>query len=885
MVVNKTIVNKDTKMNTNPNKTSTSINTMNQTSTSKANMITKLRLSFIPTLILGSTLSLILSFLLNLTLSPTSFAAPTTFTVTNTNDSGAGSLRQAIEDANSNGNPGDQDIINFNIPGFGDQVIEPASNLTITQSVLIDGYTQSDAEENTDQSPNPFTGFLRIELNLINSGAIVVSGSNVTLKGLAINRAPEDSYGLHAINAHNLKIYGNYFNVDTTGLIRRGYQEQKANIYIENSNNVEIGGSQPERRNIISWCDGACIEAFGSGGQHTNNLKIQGNFISVGADAVSDQGLEGTGISLKEGVTNAVIGGNIDDGEGNSIMHNLRGGINAEDVDGLSISGNRILANNTSSNDVIFEKRQGAITLGGSKNVVIGGNNHNKRNIISGQNGCCGDYNASGIILRNSVDTNDPTHDVSIENNYIGVIDDGTTPYENIGTGVAAVGGSYDVLIKSNIIRNSYSMSGVVINDTARKIAVMQNSIYNNQGIGIDIGYNNNHNSNDPNDSDSGPNDMLNSPGYTQIVEDGGNTEVDFSIDVPAGNYRIEFFSNTVAGTSGIGEGETYLGHTNITSDGNGLQEFSHTLSGTGHTNLALTATEIDPDTPSGFGSTSEFGGAGQTVTPDASDLQIRKTLLNPQDYATGNTLDYQITIRNNGPLNFDVSNLDDPDPSGGKWLFQDILPPNLTYSSVSGDAQCIYLGDGFAQYYGPVLANHSTYGIAVCAYDGASPRVLEAGDSISFTIHATVTNDADPDFTNYALVNMFYDVDNGRFTDCITNGLDILDCGTGVSGMINNTAAATSAPTDISIEKTLNNPQDVTPGETLDYTLTFTNNGPSTLDPTQFNLGGMNPMTTLIFADFMPPNLSFVASSNPDVACTDVGPAGGSRSCVCRSC
>ena len=42
--------------------------------------------------------------------------APAMFTVNNGNDSGAGSLRQAIVNANST--PG-QDTINFNIPGSG----------------------------------------------------------------------------------------------------------------------------------------------------------------------------------------------------------------------------------------------------------------------------------------------------------------------------------------------------------------------------------------------------------------------------------------------------------------------------------------------------------------------------------------------------------------------------------------------------------------------------------------------------------------------------------------------------------------------------------------------------------------------------------------------
>ena len=59
------------------------------------------------------------------------------FTVTNTNDSGAGSLRQAIIDANANAGT---DTIDFNIPGVGPHTIQPTSTLpTITDPVAIDG--------------------------------------------------------------------------------------------------------------------------------------------------------------------------------------------------------------------------------------------------------------------------------------------------------------------------------------------------------------------------------------------------------------------------------------------------------------------------------------------------------------------------------------------------------------------------------------------------------------------------------------------------------------------------------------------------------------------------------------------------------------------------
>jgi hypothetical protein len=64
-----------------------------------------------------------------------------TYTVTNTNDSGAGSLRQAIIDANANAGA---DIIVFNIAGGGTQTINVASVLpTITDQVTIDGTTQT----------------------------------------------------------------------------------------------------------------------------------------------------------------------------------------------------------------------------------------------------------------------------------------------------------------------------------------------------------------------------------------------------------------------------------------------------------------------------------------------------------------------------------------------------------------------------------------------------------------------------------------------------------------------------------------------------------------------------------------------------------------------
>ena len=70
-------------------------------------------------------------------------AASCAFTVTTTSDSGAGSLRQAILDANASAGA---ETICFDIPGTGPHTIQPTSALPqITDPVTIDGLTQPGA--------------------------------------------------------------------------------------------------------------------------------------------------------------------------------------------------------------------------------------------------------------------------------------------------------------------------------------------------------------------------------------------------------------------------------------------------------------------------------------------------------------------------------------------------------------------------------------------------------------------------------------------------------------------------------------------------------------------------------------------------------------------
>src|SRR5262249_34038399 len=111
-------------------------------------------------------------------------ALANTFTVTNTNDTGAGSLRQAITDAN---NHVGLDTIEFNIPGGGVHTITLANALpTVTDPVIIDGYTQTGATPNTLATAD--NANLRIEITSANNKpGLLITGGNSTVRGLVIN--------------------------------------------------------------------------------------------------------------------------------------------------------------------------------------------------------------------------------------------------------------------------------------------------------------------------------------------------------------------------------------------------------------------------------------------------------------------------------------------------------------------------------------------------------------------------------------------------------------------------------------------------------------------------------------------------------------------------
>ena len=219
---------------------------------------------------------------------------PVKYTVTNTNDSGPGSLRQAILDSNSNFGGG---IINFKIDGGGVQTIMPLSTLpTITEPVTIDGTTQPG-----------FAGTPIIELDgeqAAGGSGIVIFAPNVTVRGLVINRFEnagifDTGYLSGSIpsnypHIYNDAIVGNYIGTDVTGLLA---EPNGTGLLLGGIGGgyFQIGGTTAADRNVISGniYDGISIEMGFT-------YSIEGNYIGVGADGTTPLGNGGTGVDVSQ---------------------------------------------------------------------------------------------------------------------------------------------------------------------------------------------------------------------------------------------------------------------------------------------------------------------------------------------------------------------------------------------------------------------------------------------------------------------------------------------------------------------------------------------------------------------------------------------------------
>ena len=292
------------------------------------------------------------------------------FVVTTTADSGPGSLRQAILDANANPAP---DLIGFAIPGAGVQTIAPLSSLpTISDPVVLDATTQSG-----------YTNSPVVELNGTSAGAtsngIFITASNSTVRGFAINRfgtggAPAALGGAGIViqlGGGNF-LQNNYLGTDPTGLV--ALPNRSDGIFLDRSPNNAIGGPGLAA-NVISGNarNGITLSLAGT----TGNLLL-GNFIGTDPSGNTAVG-NGDGVAIFDAPANliGVAGRNI-------ISGNRLSGITISGADAdADVVANNVIGANAAGTTALANGSAGIIVTSGASGNVIGGVAGINANIIA----------------------------------------------------------------------------------------------------------------------------------------------------------------------------------------------------------------------------------------------------------------------------------------------------------------------------------------------------------------------------------------------------------------------------------------------------------------------------------------------------------------------
>ena len=396
-------------------------------------------------------------------------------TVTNTNDSGAGSLRQAILDANTNP---DSKTIEFDIPGTCPRLISPATPLpAVTEPVSILGYTQPGSVRNSDAVA--FNGTLCVALaggGSLSSGLHLLTGVGETMavEGLSFN-----GFTLHGVKVSgdgSGEVRGNIFGGNLSGIVLLEPGFDDVAIRVEDANGSVIGGYDIAERNVIARAALAGIRLEGGSGARIvrNNLigfdrsgtlaRPNGVGISVAGGYADDLNRNRIGFSTAQGILV----------EPSSTAQKLRVlsnriGISATDAPaGNGGNGIRISAGSEhaiSGNTVRHNGTDGVVVLTAARRVAI------QANYISDNLGQAIDLSPDGV---NPIDTDVGATGANDGQNRVGIAyatgnGDGIT----VRGGLSSDNGVYDIAVYStpSCDANGYGEAGAPVGSTELTIS------------------------------------------------------------------------------------------------------------------------------------------------------------------------------------------------------------------------------------------------------------------------------------------------------------------------------------------------------------------------------------------------------------------------------
>ncbi len=548
-----------------------------------------------------------------------------TYTVTNTNDSGAGSLRQAILDANANAG---LDTISFSITGselrrstwpqFCPRSPVKSSSMarrrlamwlaalflsswmaTIsTPTVLTLGVGSSgstirglvvrdfwqfgieiQATSMSNTINNNFVGRMDSSGNTVtgeeNGWGIVVRSSYNTIGGTTSTgnvTSGNNTAGIYVDGVSNT-IAGNIVGLNAAGTT--ALANGNTGVWVTfNGAGTLIGGNSSTARNIISGNTNDGIFIDGQNSQTFRSVRVQGNYIGTDINGTTAIGNTRYGVYLYQQASGNTIGGSVA-GAGNVISGNFSDGIRSENGIYNTIQGNTIglnasgttLANsgsgivlsgssynqiggttslaantiarnafegiqlvgastyntiqgnfigtNASGTSGLGNQRYGVYLSSGATNNTLGGTTTGAGNIISGNTNYGVLVEANNNTIQGNTIGRNPANSASLPNS-VGIY------VNNVSN--TLIGGN--TAGAANIIAGNTNQGVVIAGTSAANNTLLQNSIFSNGGLGIDLAADAAVQANDAGDSDTGANSLQNFPVISAAVSSPTGTTI-----------------------------------------------------------------------------------------------------------------------------------------------------------------------------------------------------------------------------------------------------------------------------------------------------------------------------------------------------------------------
>ena len=558
-----------------------------------------------------------------------------TFTVTDTLDSGVGTLRWAIGQVN--GSPGPHRIA-FNIPGVGVRTIHLLSDPDpISHTVAIDGRTEpgyntaplieidgtGSATGLAIQASAPHSSMAGLVLNRFQTTALTiaanacslyacyvgltadgaaaapngqdgvsVTGNQVLVGGhlsLYRNVISGNNYGVELVGpAFQDSVIGNFIGTDVTG---RSGVGNGFGVWVNDARAAVIDG------NVISGNEDGINGAASAPTTEAEGLKIFRNLIGTDASGFAGIPNNNNGIDLTI-YSHCAIGGI---GKGNVISGNGREGLSIKSGDEEEIYGNKIGV--TSDGTRLLGNGDGGIDLASTGSRIGHRSDDGSGNLIGG--------GSSGLYIHGLGNV--------IEGNAIGTSFNGALSLGSLADGVELFG---DSTVfggpggMGNIVAHN-GIGGVTVYD-GHQLSIRGNAIFDNgSGLGIDLilSSGNPVEPNDSLDADDGPNGLQNYPVITATSKVGNQVRLQGRLpSQPLAAYALDFYASTGCNTWGYGEGEFWLGSVPVTTNASGLATFDVSYPLSGMPGYVFTATATDS-----LGNTSEFSPCASIVEPTAA--------------------------------------------------------------------------------------------------------------------------------------------------------------------------------------------------------------------------------------------------------------------------